>query len=56
MRLMNINYLVGGDNRLFINLINIYSTIIKDNFAHIGGKLGELTNQRRETVAKEMIH
>ena len=40
---------------MLTNLVNISSTIIKDAFAHIGGRLGELTNQRRETVAREMI-
>ena len=41
--------------RKFTNLINLSSTITKDVFAHIGGKLGELPNQRRETVAIDMI-
>ena len=40
---------------MFINLVKLYSTTIQDNFSHIGGKLGEITNQRRETVAIEMI-
>ena len=40
---------------MFINLINLSSTIIKDAFAHIRGKLDKLPNQRRETVAREMI-
>ena len=40
---------------LFINLINLSSTITKDTFAHIRGKLGGLPNQRRETVDIEMI-
>ena len=30
--------------------------IIKEAFAHIVGKLGEITNQRRETVARDMIN
>ena len=38
-----------------INLVNLSSTIFKDAFAHIGSNLGELTNQIRETVAREMI-
>ena len=41
---------------MFINLVNIYSKIFKDTFAHIGGKLGDIPNQRRETVAREMIN
>ena len=41
---------------MFNNLVNLSSTIIKDNFGHIIGKLGELPNQRRETVSREMIN
>ena len=41
---------------MFINLVNLYSKIIKEAFAHIGVKLGELPNEIRETVAREMIH
>ena len=41
---------------MFINLINLSSTIIKDAFAHIRGKLGGIPNQRRETVSREMIN
>ena len=40
---------------MFINLVNLYETIIKDALAPIGGKLGEIPNQRRETVSIEMI-
>ena len=39
----------------FIQLIQQSSNTIKDAFAHIGGKLAELPNQRRDTVAREMI-
>ena len=41
---------------MLINLINLSSTITKDDFAHIEGKLGEIPNQRREIVAIKMIH
>ena len=36
---------------MFINLVNLSSNTLKNAFAKIGGKLGELTNQIRETVA-----
>ena len=39
----------------FIKLIKKSSNTIKDAFVHIGGKLAELPNQRRDTVAREMI-
>ena len=39
-----------------LNLVNLYSTIIKYAFVHIIGKLDELPNHRRETVAREMIN
>ena len=41
---------------MFINLINLSSTIIKDAFEHIRGKLGGIPNQRRETVAIKIIN
>ena len=40
---------------MFRNLVRISSTIIKYAFGHIRGKIGELPNQIRETVAREMI-
>ena len=40
---------------MFINLVNLSSTIIKDVFAKIIGNLGELPNQIMETVSREMI-
>ena len=40
---------------MLINLINFSSKIVKDAFSHIESKLGELSNKRRETVAREMI-
>ena len=39
----------------FIQLIQQSSNTIKDDFVNIGGKLAELPNQRRDTVAREMI-
>ena len=41
---------------MFINRVNLSITIFKEAFAHIGGKLGGLTNQRRETVSREKIY
>ena len=43
------------DEYRFIQLIQQSSNTIKDAFVHIGGKLAELPNQRRDTVAREMI-
>ena len=40
---------------MFIDLINFSLTLIKDAFSHIEGKLGKVSNKRRETVAREMI-
>ena len=40
---------------MFTNLFNISSNTLKENFSHIKGKLGELPNQRRETVAIDII-
>ena len=39
----------------FIQLIQKSSNIIKDDFVQIGVKLTEIPNQRRDTVAREMI-
>ena len=44
----------NNEDRL-IQLIQKPSNTIKDAFVHIGGKLAELLNQRRDTVAREMI-
>ena len=38
-----------------IRLIQKSSNIIKDAFVYIGGKLAKLPNQRRDTVARDMI-
>ena len=43
------------DEDKFIQLIQQSSNTIKDAFVHIGGKLDKLHNQRRDTVAREMI-
>ena len=40
---------------MFIKLVDLSLTIIKDAFANIGGNIGEIPNHRRETVAREMI-
>ena len=39
----------------FIQLIQKSSNTIRYVFVHIGGELAELCNERRDTVAKEMI-
>ena len=39
----------------FIQLIQQSSNTVKDIFVHIGGKISELPNQIRDTVAREMI-
>ena len=39
----------------FIQLIQQSYNAVKDAFVHIGGKLSELTTQRRDTVAIGMI-
>ena len=38
-----------------IQLIHNLSNTIKDAFVHIGRKLSQITNQRRYTIAREMI-
>ena len=43
------------DEDRFIQIIQQPSNNIKDAFVHIGGKLSKLPNQRRDTVAREMI-
>ena len=40
---------------MFTNLVNLSSKTLNDYFSHIGGKLSELPNQRRETAAREII-
>ena len=44
-----------NDEYRLIQLIQQSPNTIKDAFVHIGGKLAELSNQRRDTVAIEMI-
>ena len=41
---------------MFRNLVNLYSTTIKDAFGHVRGNIGELPNQIRETVARQIIN
>ena len=43
------------DEESLIQLIKQPSITINDAFVHIGGKLAELPNQRKDTVAREMI-
>ena len=43
------------DEQMFIQLIKQSSNTIKDSFVQIGGKLANLPNHRRGTVAREMI-
>ena len=52
---MNILSLSTTDEYRLIQLIQQPSNTIKDAFVHIGGRLAELPNQRRDTVAREMI-
>ena len=52
---MNSLSLSTTDEYSLIQLIQKPSNTIKDAFAHIGGKLAELPNQRRDTVARAMI-
>ena len=44
------------EESMSINLVNLSSTINTDAFAYIVDKLGELPNQRRGKVARDMIH
>ena len=43
------------DEEKLIQIIQKQSYTINDAFVHIGGKFSELTNQRRDTAAREMI-
>ena len=43
------------DEYRLIQLLRQSPNTIKDAFVHIGGKLAELPNTRRHTVAREMI-
>ena len=43
------------NEEIFIQLIQQSYNTIKYAFVHIGGELDELPNQRRGTVAREMI-
>ena len=49
---INSMYSYTTDEDRFIQLIQQSSNTIKDAFLHIGGKLAELPNQRRDTVAR----
>ena len=52
---MNSLSLYTTNKERFIRFIKQSSNTIKDAFVHTGGKLAELTNQIRDTVAREMI-
>ena len=52
---MNSLSLSTTDEYRFIQLIQKSPNTIKDAFVHIGVKLAELPNQRRDTVSREMI-
>ena len=52
---MNSLYSSTTNEDRFIQLIQQSSNNIKDYFVHIGVKLAELPNQRRDTAAREMI-
>ena len=47
-------YLYTTYEERLIQLIKKSSNTIKDEFVQIGGKLAELSNQKMETVAREM--
>ena len=40
---------------MFIELVNLASNTFEEAFAHLRGKFGDILNQRRETVAREII-
>ena len=40
---------------MLIKIVNLSLNTLKYAFAHIRGKIGELPNQRRETVSREII-
>ena len=40
---------------MFIEIINLSSKTLKDTFVHLRGKLGDIQNQRRPTVDREII-
>ena len=52
---MNSLSLYTTDEDRVIQILQQPSNTIKDAFVHIGGKLAKLPNQRRYTVAIEMI-
>ena len=52
---MNRIYFYTTYGERLIQLIQQSPNTIKYKFVHIGGKLAELPNQRRDTVARKMI-
>ena len=43
------------EESILINQVNLSSNTPKEYFSHIRGKLGELPNQRRETLSRDII-
>ena len=52
---MKILYSSTTNEDRFIQLIKQSSNTIKYAFVHIGGKFDEMPNEKRDTVAREMI-
>ena len=52
---MNSLYFATTDEDRLIQLLQQSPNTIMDAFVNLGGKLAELPNQQRETVAREMI-
>ena len=40
---------------MFIEIINMPSYTPKEAFEHLSGKLGEIPNQRKETISRDII-
>ena len=40
---------------MFTELVNLSYNTLKDAFEHLGGKIGDLLNQRGETASREII-
>ena len=40
---------------IFQVLLNLYTDTIKDDFYHIGGNISELSDQKKQTVAAEIV-
>ena len=44
-----------SEESMLIKLVNLSYNTIKDAFEHLVGKLGDLTNQIREKLTREII-